>query len=73
MNWWIVPIVIWALGCIRFYIVHADKIDQMKEKDPNNSPILYDIVGIGIFLCWPLLIPTIIKKTIRIAREKKKK
>lgn len=73
MNWWIVLVVIWALGCIRMYILHADKIDQMKEKDPNTSPLLYDIVGIGIFLCWPLMVPRVIKKSIKIMKEKKNK
>lgn len=73
MRWWIILVVIWALGCIRMYILHADKIDQMKEKDPKTSPILYDIVGIGVFLCWPLMVPRVIKKAIKITKEKKNK
>lgn len=73
VKWWFILVIIWALGCIRMHILHADKIDQLKEKDPNNSPILYDIVGIGILLCWPLLMPKIITKSIRIIKEKKRK
>lgn len=73
MKWWIVLVVIWALGCVRMYIIHADKIDKMKEEDKKTPPILYDIVGVGILLCWPLMVPTIIKKAIRITKEKKKK
>lgn len=69
---WAILITIWALGCIYFYAHHADKIDAMKKKDPDNPPILYDILGVGIILCWPLLVPKIISKSVKIYKERKK-
>ena len=73
MNWWIVLIVIWALGCMYMYKNHSDKIDAMKQQDPDGPHLLYDIIGVFILMCWPLMVPKIIKGTVKELKRRRNK
>lgn len=73
MNWWIVLLSIWGLGCVYMYWNHNDKIDAVKKEDPDGPQVLYDIIGIVILLAWPLMVPGTIKIIIKEVRRRRGK
>lgn len=72
MNWFIIAAVIWAAVAALLYSKYAKIFDELKTENPDTSAVFFDILVIGRFLLWPLLIPQIITKTIRKVKEKKK-
>lgn len=69
----VIFLVLWAIGVIVVYRRSCGIIDKFKEEHTDVAPIVYDIVGIGICLAWPLLIPGTIKKFVRVLKERKSK
>ena len=73
MNWWIAVIVIWLIGALYLYKTCIHVVDEFKAKENNKFGFLYDAVGIVIFLCWPLLVPKVIKRVFLKLRSKNNK
>ena len=69
----LIIVIFWALGCIYMYLLTGDVVEQLKQKHPDSSPLMYDVIDVIVCLFWPLLIPSIFIKAIKRIKEKKNK
>ena len=66
-------IAIWCVGAIWMYRHHAKLLEDLKDKNKDDtSPLLYDVIYVLVIIFWPLMIPGTIMKIVGLVKEKKK-
>lgn len=72
MDWKIVLVIFWFIVAIFMYNRYSKVIDALKKDNPDTDPKIYDYSAILVFIFWPFFAPSIIVKTIKKIKEKRK-
>ncbi len=68
MNWQL-ALMAWAVAAVLWYHAGLRAVDRVKAKCPDVSPVILDALHIGTSLLWPIHMPRVMAKIIRMRRR----